>query len=113
MFFVYVTAVGPELEEIASFMESLPYNERTVFGFVTMFDPRQHIKEAVFKEKDGISFMGLEDGENLTLDYLIKGRYYSHTGIKIHNIQKNIQQQSWNLVFGFVILLVPVVVYPI
>ena len=72
---------GADLKKIASFMESLPYNERTVFGFVTMFDPRQRIKEAVFQEKDGISFMGLEAGENLTLDYLIKGRYYADTGV--------------------------------
>ena len=72
------------LKEIAPFMESLPYHERTVFGFVTLFDPRYCIRNEVYTEKDGISCMGLDAGENLAMDYLIKGRYYADTGTRFN-----------------------------
>ena len=75
-----------QLKEIAPFMQSLPYKERTVFGFVTMFDPRKRIKDAVFQEKDGIPFMGLDEGGDLTLKYLIKGRYYADTGTRFNHV---------------------------
>jgi hypothetical protein len=69
-----------ELKKISAFMDSLPYRERTVFGFATLFDPRLRIKDAAYSEKDGIECMGLDAAENITMEYLIKGRYYADTG---------------------------------
>jgi hypothetical protein len=69
-----------KMNKVREFVKFLPYKERTVFGFATLLDPRRHIKEAVFTEQCGIPCMGLDEGEKLALDYLIKGRYYSTTG---------------------------------
>ena len=62
-------------------LKDLPYKEKTVFGYVTLFDPRRRIKETVFTEECGIPCMGLDEGEKLVLDYLISGRSYATTGM--------------------------------
>ena len=62
------------------YFEKLPYKEKTVFGYVTLFDPRRVLKETVFTEQCGIPCMGLDEAEKIVLDYLIKGRYYACTG---------------------------------
>ena len=82
-----------KLDKIREFVQSLPYKERTSFGFVTLLDPRRNINEAVFTEKSGIPCMGLDEGDRLVLDYLIKGRYYSTTGTGY--IHYNIIPHSW------------------
>ena len=69
-----------KVEEIAEFLETLPYKERTVFGFVSLFDPRLCIKDVVFTNKSGIPCMGVDAAEKIVLDYLLKGRYYANTG---------------------------------
>ena len=62
-------------------LKNLPYKEKTVFGNVTLFDPRRTIKQTVVTEECGIPCMGLDEGEKLVLDYLIQGRSYATTGI--------------------------------
>ena len=69
-----------KIKEIADFLETLPYKERTVFGFVTFFDPRRCIKDAVFTNDLGIPYMGIDAAEKVVMDYLLKGRYYADTG---------------------------------
>lgn len=65
------------------FVSQLPYKSNFVFGFVTLIDPNEEIKNKVFKEHNGIQRMldgGLDNAENVVLDYLIKGRYFATTG---------------------------------
>ena len=69
-----------ERKEVA-ILKDLPYKERTVFGNVTLFDPRRTIKQNVVTVECGIPCMGLDEGEKLVLDYLIEGRSYATTGI--------------------------------
>lgn len=73
-----------QLRKIDPYPRELPYKEKTVFGYVTLFDPRQSLNQTVFQEENGIPFMGLDEAENVALDYLIKGRYYASTGITLH-----------------------------
>jgi hypothetical protein len=73
-----------EEEILHEFVKDLPYGKRTVFGIVTLLDPRRHIRDAVFKEKCGIPCMGLDEGEKLAMQYLIKGRYFANTGTYLH-----------------------------
>ena len=68
-----------KIKKVSEFVKHLPYKEKTAFGIATLLDPRRHIKETVFTEQCGIPCMGLDEGEKLALDYLIKGRYYSST----------------------------------
>ncbi|XP_028408011.1 uncharacterized protein LOC114530616 [Dendronephthya gigantea] len=70
--------------DLLDFVSQLPYKDKFVFGFVTLFDPTEVIKNTVFKERNGaqrILDKGLDDAENVVLDYLNKGRYYATTGI--------------------------------
>ncbi|CAB4029632.1 Hypothetical predicted protein [Paramuricea clavata] len=69
------------MKRINPFFEKLPYLEKTAFGLAILFDPRRYIKEIVFTEDCGIPCMGLDEGEKIVLDYLIKGRSYATTGI--------------------------------
>ena len=69
-----------QLDQVSKFFETMPYKEKTVFGYVTLFDPRRALKETVFTEQCGIPCMGLDEAEKITLDYLTKGRYYASTG---------------------------------
>ena len=73
-----------KLRQVSEYLQALPYKEKTSFGFVTLFDPREVLKNTVFKEECGIPCMGLDEAENVALDYLIKGRYYATTGITLH-----------------------------
>ena len=71
------------IQNISKFLEQRPYKEKTAFGFVTLLDPRQRIKETVFTERSKMACLGLDEGEKLALDYLIEGRYYSSTGTRL------------------------------
>jgi hypothetical protein len=72
------------MKRINPFFGKLPYLERTAFGQAILFDPRRYIKETVFTEDCGIPCMGLDEGENIVLDYLIKGRSYATTGTRFN-----------------------------
>ena len=72
------------MDKVKAYLGTLPYKERLVFGFITLFDPRRQLREAVFTEKSGISCMGLDCGEKLALDYLVKGRYFASTGTRFN-----------------------------
>ena len=63
------------------FLKNRPYGILTSFGYVTLLDPRLKIKNTVFKEEKGIPHMGLNDGEDLAIEYLKKGCYYATTGM--------------------------------
>ena len=62
------------------FLKDRPYGYLTAFGNVTLIDPQRKIASAVFQEEKGISFMGLEEGEALAMEYLREGSYYATTG---------------------------------
>ena len=79
-FINYVLDRLKQLSMVAS-LEDLAYRDKTVFGYVTLFDPRRIIKQTVFTEEGGIPCMGLDEGEKLVLDYLISGRSYASTGM--------------------------------
>ena len=64
-----------------NYLKKLPYKAKAVFGYATLFDPRRTIKNTVFQEERGIPCMGLDEAEKTVMDYLIKGRYYSSTGM--------------------------------
>ena len=87
-----------KLKQISYFLDNLPYKERTVFGYITLFDPRQRIKETVFTQQSGIPCMGLDAGEKVVLDYLVKGRYYATTGTRfniIYFLSMRMKQSDW------------------
>ena len=62
------------------FLKDRPYGYLTAFGIATLIDPQRKIASAVFQERKDISFMGLEEGEALAMEYLREGSYYSTTG---------------------------------
>ena len=85
-----------QLKKIDPYCRKLPYKEKTAFGYVTLFDPRQSLNQTVFQEESGIPFMGLDEAENVALDYLIKGRYYASTGtIQEYNITRKNLTICW------------------
>jgi hypothetical protein len=74
------------MKQITPFFEKLPYQERTAFGQAILFDPRRHIRETIFTEDSGIPCMGLDEGEKIVLDYLIRGRSYATTGTRFNMV---------------------------
>ena len=62
------------------YFKDRPYGTLTAFGNVTLLDPGRKIASTVFQEKDGIPFMGLDEGEAMVMEYLREGSYYSTTG---------------------------------
>ena len=78
---------------LSSFVRALAYKERTVLGFVALFDPHCRIKRAVFEESDE---MDLDKAGNIVLDYLVMGRFFSSTGMSFNIIEYRIQLRSFN-----------------
>ena len=58
----------------------MPYQCDTVFGYITLVDPEQNVKETIYGQPPYQSIANLDEGENKILDLMIQGRFYSHTG---------------------------------
>lgn len=61
------------------FLSTRPYEEDTVFGYTTLIDTNREIKAKVFPTNQPWA-ENLEAGEEMMIDYLIDGSFFSHTG---------------------------------
>ena len=67
-------------EECKQVLGNMPYQQNTVFGYVTLVDPEKKIKDAIYGAPPHINIPKLDIGEGPILDSMIEGRFYSHTG---------------------------------
>ena len=87
-------------QECKQVLGKMPYQCDTVFGYITLVDPVQNVKKAIYGQLPYQSIANLDEGENKILDLMIQGRFYSHTGklfviylttyINTNKVQKNI-----------------------
>ena len=66
------------------FMKGLPYGADTAFGYTTLIDPQLKMR-ALAKQATEKKMVDREYGMNLaeecSIDCLIEGQHYSHTGV--------------------------------
>ena len=67
-----------QLQDSINFLNSRPYRCNTAFGHTTLIDTKKQLKDIVYNEDD--SKRDLNAGELKVMEFLIEGRYYSHTG---------------------------------
>jgi len=70
--------------EFGEFVKGLPYGADTAFGYTTVVDPKLNLREMVYSSYNKLmksSEFGMNKAEESTIDYLLKGQHYAHTGV--------------------------------
>jgi len=70
--------------EFGTFVKGLPYGADTAFGYTTIIDPTLKLKGLVNSSYNQLmksSEFGMNRAEESTIDYLLKGQHYAHTGV--------------------------------
>ncbi|XP_066911021.1 uncharacterized protein [Clytia hemisphaerica] len=64
------------------FLGSMPYEQKTVFGYTALIDPELKLKKTVYGSHDYIQQVAnLDEGEFQMIQYMTEGRFFGHTGI--------------------------------
>ncbi|XP_066912420.1 uncharacterized protein [Clytia hemisphaerica] len=64
------------------FLGSMPYEQKTVFGYSALIDPELKLKKTVYGSHDYIQQVAnLDEGEFQMIQYMTEGRFFGHTGI--------------------------------
>ena len=69
-------------EECKQVLGKMPYQENTVFGYITLVDPEKNIKDAIYGAPPHKDIAQLNEGEIMIMDKMIEGRFYAHTGTR-------------------------------
>ena len=76
--------VTPSQKALSAFLKGLPYGADTAFGYTTLIDPQLKMRELA-KQATQKKMTDHENGMNLaektTINSLIEGHHYSHTGV--------------------------------
>jgi len=73
-----------ERQQLSAFLQGLPYGADTAFGYTTIIDPKltmRKMAKSCYSTAADHEHFGMNQAEMNTIDCLIEGHHYSHTGV--------------------------------